>query len=68
MFSIYLSNVLEKEYNTSYKRKFEVTNLDDLKQAVSYDYVSIRFKDYQRSNDNFLESDCIIMDIIPRIL
>lgn len=63
MFSVYSSNVLEKEYNTSYKRKIEINNLDDMKQAVSHDYVSICFKDHQRSNDNFMESDCIIMDI-----
>lgn len=63
MFAIYFSNCLEKEYNTTYKREIEINNLDDLKQAVSHDYVSIRFKDYQRSIDNFMESDCIIMDI-----
>ena len=63
MFTIYSSNVLEKEYNTLYKRKIAINNLNDLKEAVSRDYVSIRFKDYQRSNNNFLESDCIVMDI-----
>lgn len=63
MFTLYSSNAFEKEFNTSYPKKIEVNNLDDFKKAVSHDYVSIRFKDYKRSNVNFIESNCIIMDI-----
>ena len=63
MITIYTSNVLEKEYNTYYKKKLIVKNEEDLTKAVSHDYVAAKFKEGYRSNDNFIEADAVILDI-----
>lgn len=63
MMTIYSSNVLETDYNTHYKIKIDINDISDLKRAVSHDYVSPRFKDYYRSNDNYIEANCVILDI-----
>jgi len=52
------------QYNLRiYGREFKIDNEELFTQAVSYDYVCAKFKDNQRSNKNFISSDCIAMDI-----
>ena len=63
MFYIYSSNQRENEANVIYGREFKIDNEELFTQAVSYDYVCAKFKDNQRSNKNFISSDCIAMDI-----
>lgn len=61
-FSIYSSNVVEKEKNCLYPLKTVVTNQSDLKDAVSHDYVCAQYKNNYRGRDNFLNADCLCMD------
>ena len=63
MFHIYSSNQRENECNIIYGKEFKIDNEDLFTEAVSYDYVCAKFKDNQRSNKNFISSDCIAMDI-----
>ena len=63
MFHIYSSNQRENRTNVIYERKFAIDNEKLLAEAVSCDYVCAKFKDNQRSNINFISSDCIAMDI-----
>ncbi len=63
MFSIYSASFLEKPNSTIYKHKVEIANLDDLRRIVCHDYVPARYRNFHRSNEDFVESDCIAMDI-----
>ena len=73
MITLYISNFRQNEKNTIYGRKVEICSVNDLKTAVSNDYVCAKYKtnDYvcakyknnKRGNDNFIESDCLPFDI-----
>lgn len=63
MFTIYSSNVYQKESNCLYPNAVEVTDPDSMKQAVATDYVCARYKGNYRSNDNFISSDCLPVDV-----
>lgn len=61
-FTLFTSNTVANFTNTLYPNKVIVDDEDSLKQAVQYDHVCAEYKNNQRSNDNFLWSDCIPMD------
>ena len=63
MFHIYSSSQREDKFNVIYERKFEIDNEKLFAEAVSYDYVCAKYKNNERSNTNFISSDCIAMDI-----
>ena len=63
MFHIYSSNQREDKFNVIYEREFEIDNEELLAEAISYDYVCAKYKNNERSNENFICSDCIAMDI-----
>ena len=63
MFHIYSSSQREDNFNVIYERKFEIDNEKLFAEAVSYDYVCAKYKNNERSNTNFISSDCIAMDI-----
>lgn len=54
--------VRQNPKNKIYSTQATITSLDELAQAVQYDYVAGLFKNNERSNNNFIEADCIIMD------
>lgn len=62
-FTLFCSDSLEQPTNCLYPNKIEVYNAETLIKAVSHDYVGAEYKNSYRSNDNFISSDCIIMDI-----
>lgn len=62
-FDIYQSDVLEKASNTIYKNHIEVTDETSLKRAVSKDFVCALYKDYHRSNDDYISANMVPMDI-----
>lgn len=61
-FTLYTSNTTGNLKNTMYPNEVFVTDEDSLKQAVQVDHVCAEYKNHQRSNDNFLWSDCVPMD------
>ena len=63
MITLYISNFRQNEKNTIYGRKVEICSVNDLKSAVSNDYVCAKYKNNKRGNDNFIASDCLPFDI-----
>ena len=63
MITLYISNFRQNEKNTIYGRKVEICSVNDLKSAVSNDYVCAKYKNNKRENDNFIASDCLPFDI-----
>ena len=55
MITLYISNFRQNEKNTIYGRKVEICSVNDLKSAVSNDYVCAKYKNNKRGNDNFIE-------------
>ncbi len=62
-FTIYLADCLNNEKNLYYPNKVVIEDVETLKQAVGKDHVCAKYKDDKRSNDNFVSSDVIVMDI-----
>ena len=62
-FTIYTSNCTGKKSNTIYPNKVEVDNTSTLQEAVKRDHVCATYEGCKRSNDNFISSDCLVMDL-----
>ena len=60
---IYASNLIGVESNCVYPNKVNVVDVMSFEKAISFDHVMAKYKNSYRSNDNFIESDCIPMDI-----
>lgn len=60
---LYISNTRENEKNAFYPKEVEIKDQRDLKDILSFDHVMAKYKNSYRSNQNFIESDCIAMDI-----
>lgn len=63
IFHIYGSDVYQKPYNTEYKHPLVISSPDQLAESVCHDITAPLFANYKRSNDNYLQADCIFMDI-----
>lgn len=62
-FVIYTANCTGNAANCDYPNKVIVDNEQTLKEAVKKDHVCATYKDNYRSNDNFISSDVIVMDV-----
>ena len=49
--------------NCEYPHEIHVTDTESLKLAVKRDYVCARYRGSYRSTENFLETDCVAMDV-----
>ncbi|WP_327786655.1 phage/plasmid primase, P4 family [Corynebacterium belfantii] len=49
--------------NNHYPNRHEITSSEDLAAAAAFDHVAATYKNNHRSNENFLVSDCVVMDI-----
>jgi hypothetical protein len=49
-------------YNTDYKYVLNIKTIDEFKKAMDYDNCAVLFKDNHRMNDNFIKSNCIMLD------
>ena len=54
--------MIGKEANCLYPNKIEVTDAQSLVDAVSHDYVCAAYKGNYRSNENFIESNCLAVE------
>lgn len=61
-FSLYTSSDIGRAANIFYPKKIVVTDADSMKAAVSFDHVGALYRENKRSNDTFLESDCLMLD------
>lgn len=60
--TIFTANCRGKKSNTLYPNKCIIDSGEELLKAVCFDHVCGEFKGNHRSVDNFLVSDCIVMD------
>ncbi len=60
--TIFTSNTKGDKGNCMYPNKVRVTNKEEMKKAAEVDHVCAAFQGNYRSNDNFLESDDVVMD------
>lgn len=61
-FKLWTAHVRGNPKNSLYPNLVEVKSLDDFKRAASFDHVAAKYKNDRRSKENFLSSDCIVMD------
>lgn len=62
MFTIFNSNSVGNPANCLYPNRIEVTTIEELKVAVSHDYVCATYKDSYRNSGNFIASNCLPVD------
>ena len=60
--TIYTANCRGNAKNSLYPNKRVIDNEDDCLEVMAFDHVCAEFKNYRRSNDNFLSSDVEVMD------
>lgn len=61
--TLFTANCAGNKANCSYPNKVIITTSSELQEAVKSDHVCAAYKDNYRSIDNFLSSDCLVMDI-----
>ena len=61
-FKIYKATTTGNNKNNFYPIEVTVTSTDVMKDVVRFDHVGAKFRDSLRKNENFIESDIIIMD------
>ena len=61
--NLYYNTVREKASNTLYPCYKKISSVDDLKEVVSHDHVCAQYKDNWRKKDNFIQTDCTMLDI-----
>ncbi len=61
-FTIYTANCRGQQNNTLYPNKHTIDSEEEMLKAVCFDHVCGEFKGDRRSVDNFVVSDCIVMD------
>ena len=61
--TLYCADCVGVKQNCSYPHKVEVKCTKDMKDAVEKDHVCARYENNRRSEQHFMESDVIAMDI-----
>lgn len=62
-FTLHTADVTGRQTNNLYPNRCKITSNKDLVTAVAFDHVVATYKNNHRSNENFLASDCVVMDI-----
>ena len=60
---LYTANCIQDQFNYLYPNCIEINTLNELLSAVGHDHVAPRMKDNHRNKDNFIEADCVQMDL-----
>ena len=60
---IYASDVVGVKTNCVYPHRFEVCNAETLRKAVCKDHVCAEYRNNYRGNENFIISNCVVMDV-----
>lgn len=61
-FTIYTSSTVGNPKNCVYPNRIVATNEDEMAVAMAFDHVCAEYKNNYRNNENFMESDTIMMD------
>lgn len=61
-FKLYRATTSGNNKNNFYPTEVDVTSADIIKEVVRFDHVGAKFRDSIRKNENFIESNVIIMD------
>ena len=61
--TLFTAKCIGNRANCSYPNKVKISSPEELQTAVRTDHVCAAYKDNYRSIDNFLSSDCLVMDI-----
>ncbi len=62
MFTMYYADCVGNETNCLYPHKVEVKDKASFREAVGHDYVCAEYQNSYRSNDNFIQSDCLAVE------
>ena len=63
MFTMYYADCVGNETNCLYPHGIDITDKKSFEQAVSHDYVCAEYKGGYRSNDNFIRSNCLAVEV-----
>ena len=61
--TLFTANCTGNKANCSYPNRTEIVDAEMLQEAVAFDHVCAEYKNNYRGNDNFLSSDCLVMDV-----
>jgi hypothetical protein len=56
------SGTYREQYATDYKYIFNINCLNDFNKVMEYDHTASLFKNNHRANENFINSNCIMLD------
>lgn len=62
-FTLYYNNTRENASNILYPNEIQINSIDDLYKAVSYDHVCAKYNNAHRKKENFVQANCIMLDI-----
>ena len=62
-FTLHTADVTGRQTNSLYPNRHQITSNKDLVAAAAFDHVAATYENNHRSNENFLVSDCVVMDI-----
>ena len=61
--NLYYNEFRENARNTSYPYEKIVCTIDDMRQVVAYDHVCAKYRNSYRRKENFIETNCTMLDI-----
>lgn len=61
--TLYRNDKKQAESYTYYNKKCVIESLSDLQNTALYDHVSCAYKNNHRSKEDFISSDCVMMDL-----
>ena len=63
MYTLFVADFVGAPNNCSYPHRRRINDEASLKEAVSHDYVCAEYVNHRRSVENFIESDCLAVDV-----
>lgn len=61
--TLYISGCRVNEKNAVYPQKVEISSVEDLPGAVAFDHVCAAYRNNHRAISDFLQSDCLMLDL-----
>lgn len=61
--TLYLSDQRGAAWNNLYPHRFPINSIEDVEKAAQFDHVCAEYRNNHRSNENFIGSDCLPLDL-----
>lgn len=61
--TLHVSAKREDQFNTKYENEVQIRSAPSLEKALQYDNMTSKMRDNKRDTNNFIETDCIMIDI-----